>query len=105
MNINEIIAELRASVSYVSDCDIEVDGDSVEITSFEYDSHYGITDVEMGCVELDHINGHSPHGMLVIEEAVFDGIMDELEKLNRDCEDMKNIRDLAKRIVTITENC
>ena len=105
MNINEIIAELRASVSYVSDCDIEVDQDSVEITSVEYDSHYGITDVKMGCVELDAINGCSPTGMLVIEEAIFDGIMEELEKLTRDCEDMKNIRDLAKRIVTITENC
>jgi len=59
----------------------------------------------MGCVELDAINGYSPTGMLVIEEAIFDGIMEALEKLTRDCEDMKNIRDLAKRIVTITENC
>jgi len=105
MNINEIIADLRASVSYVSDCDIEVDGDSVEITSFNYDSYYGVADVKMGCVELDAINGMSPTGMLVIEEAIFDSIMNELEKLTRDCEDMKNIRDLAKRIVTITENC
>jgi len=105
MNINEIIAELRASVSYVNDCDIEVDSNSIEISSFNYDSHYGLTDVEMGPVELDYINGMSPTGMLVIEEGVFDGIMDELEKLTRDCEDMKNIRDLAKRIVTITENC
>jgi hypothetical protein len=105
MNINDIIAELRESVSYVSDCDIEVDSNSIDISSFNYDSHYGITDVEMGCVELDAINGSSPTGMLVIEEAVFDGIMDELEKLTRDCEDMKNIRDLAKRIVNITENC
>jgi len=105
MNINEIIAELRHSVSYVNDCDIEVDSNSIEITSLNYDRDYGISDVEIGCVELDAINGHSPHGMLVIEEAVFDSIMEALEKLDTNCEDMKNIRDLAKRIVTITENC
>ena len=105
MSIKEIVEELRSEVSYVSDVDIEVDQDSVEILSFDYDSNYGFSSVKFGCVELDYINGENPTGMLVIPEAIFDNLMERLEKLDANCEDMKNIRDLAKRIVTITENC
>ena len=105
MSIKEIVEELRSEVSYVSDVDIEVDQDSVEILSFDYDSNYGFSSVKFGRVELDYINGENPTGMLVIPEAIFDNLMERLESLDANCEDMKNIRDLAKRIVTITENC
>jgi hypothetical protein len=104
-NLNEIIRELKSAVSYVNDVDIEVDEDSIEITSFNYDSYYGFSGVQFGCVELSYINGENPTGMLVISEAIFDSIMEKLEKIDNSCEDMKNIRDLAKRIVNITENC
>lgn len=77
--LTDIVNQLKTTITRLQDCDIEIDNEDLEVSEFSYSDSWGVSVSIKSPVEVEYVNGVRANKWLVIEEEVFDNIIDELE--------------------------